>query len=273
VINKEEQGMRASLRVGAVIGAFSLISLPAVARFATADDVKPASAAEAVKTEGAKSEEPKPDQLPAEVDLRPELEKLGLGPRRQGRRNTCSVFTTAAAFEFALAKHRGEGEPFSVEYLNWACNQVIGNKTEDRGQFFHHLLRAFRQYGVCAESDMRYRRRFDPEFTPSDEAKKHAKEIGDQAFEVNWIKQIRPEGRLSDKQFQEIKQTLAKGFPVAAGAAHSRLFVGYKNDESKPGGGIFLTKDSGEGRFSEVTYEFAKRELNDAFWVEIAAAK
>jgi hypothetical protein len=120
---------------------------------------------------------------------------------------------------------------------------------------------------------MRYRRRFDPEFTPSDDAKKNAKEIGSEKFDVHWIKRIRPEARLSDEQFLEIKQTLAKGFPVAAGAAHSRLFVGYKNDESKPGGGIFFTKDSGAGRFAEVTYEFAKKELNDAFWVEIAAAK
>jgi hypothetical protein len=265
--------MRSSLQIRAVAGVFSSILASALVQFAAADDAKPLATTEAAKTAGPKAGESKPDQLPAEVDLRPALEKFGLGPRRQGRRNTCSVFTTAAAFEFALAKHRGEGEPLSVEYLNWACNQVIGNKTEDRGQFFHHLLRAFRQHGVCAESDMRYRRRFDPEFSPSDDAKKHAKEIGNEAFDVHWIKRIRPEARLTDEQFLEIKQTLAKGFPVAAGASHSRLFVGYKNDETKPGGGIFFTKDSGEGRFAEVTYEFAKKELNDAFWVEITAAK
>lgn len=273
--------MRVSLAVSAVF-AFSLV-LPTRGPFAVADDAKVAPAGgdaktadvkvDSAKADVSKEAESKPDQLPAEVDLRPEMEKFRLGPRRQGRRNTCSVFTTAAAFEFALAKHRGEGEPLSVEYLNWACNQVIGNKTEDRGQFFHHLLRAFRQYGICTESEMRYRRRFDPEFTPSDDAKKQAKEIGDEAFEVHWIKRIRPEGRLSDEQFLEIKQTLAKGFPIAAGASHSRLFVGYKNDESQPGGGVFFTKDSGAGRFAEVTYEFVKKELNDAFWVEIAAAK
>lgn len=213
------------------------------------------------------------DELPPQVDLRPELTKLDLGPRRQGSRNTCSVFTTTAALEFALAKHRGKGEKLSIEYLNWACNQVIDNATEDRGQFFHHLLRAFRKYGICPESEMPYRWHFNPKLSPSDDAKKQAKEIGDEQFEVHWIKRIRPDARLSDEQFVEIKQTLAKGFPVAAGASHSRLFVGYMDDAGKEGGGVFLTKDSGEGRFSEVTYEFAKKELNDAFWVEIPPAK
>jgi hypothetical protein len=224
------------------------------------------------KTAVGKSAEVPLGDLPNQVDLRPELTKLELGPRRQGRRNTCSVFTTAATLEFALAKHRGEGERLSVEYLNWACNRVIANETEDRGQFFHDLLRAFRRYGICTEAEMTYRRRFDPELAPSEEARQNAREIRKQPFEIHWIKRIRPEARLSDEQFLEIKQTLAKGFPVAAGAAHSRLFVGYSDDETKPGGGVFLTKDSGEGRFSEVTYEFAKKELNDAFWVEISAA-
>jgi hypothetical protein len=217
--------------------------------------------------------EAKSNELPNQVDLRPELTKLDLGPRRQGGRNTCSVFTTAAAYEFALAKHRGKGEKLSVEYLNWACNQVINNTTEDRGQFFHHLLQAFREYGICPESEMPYRWHFNPKIKPSDDAKKLAKEIGDQPFEIHWIKRIRPDARLSDEQFAEIKQTLANGFPVAAGASHSRLFVGYIDDAAKAGGGTFLTKDSGVGRFSEVTYEFAKKELNDAFWIEISPAK
>ncbi|MCC7083804.1 MAG: hypothetical protein IT427_02225 [Pirellulales bacterium] len=211
------------------------------------------------------------DPLPAKVDLRPELEKYGLGPRQQGKRSTCSVFTTAAAYEFALAKHRGRGEPLSVEYLNWASNQLLG-RNEDLGQFFHHLVRAIGKYGACPEADMPYRQKFDPAFAPSDDAKKHAHEFGDLGFQVHWIKRFHPE-RLSDEQFLEIKKTLARGFPVAAGASHSRLFVGYRDDPAKDGGGIFLTKDSGAGRFAEVTYEFAKKEVNDAYWVNIPVEK
>src|SRR5690349_13877171 len=77
--------------------------------------------------------------LPAAVDLRPELDKLGLGPRSQGSRPTCSVFTTEAALEFALAKKTGHGVVLSVEYLNWASNDVMKDATD--GGFFHDLLK------------------------------------------------------------------------------------------------------------------------------------
>jgi hypothetical protein len=267
--------MQRNYSVFGLVGVLFWTSLAFAGDTTTPPDLGTKTAAAATKSpeSSASPKSTQADELPAQVDLRPTLNDYGLGPRRQGHRNTCSVFTTTAALEFALAKHNGKGEPLSVEYLNWACNQVIGNKTEDRGQFFHHLTRAFRQYGICTESEMPYTRRFDPDTAPSDEAQKHAKEIRQQPFQLHWIKRIHSEGRLSDEQFLEIKETLAKGFPVAAGAAHSRLFVGYINDENKPGGGTFLTKDSGEGRFSEVSYEFAKKELNDAFWVEIAPAK
>lgn len=212
---------------------------------------------------------PTESKLPAEVDLRPQFEDYGLGPRRQGRRNTCSVFTTVAAMEFALAKQTGKGDPLSVEYLNWACNQVINNKTQDRGQFFHHLLKAYDEYGICTESEMPYTRRFDPDLAPSEEAKRQAKEISDKGFKIHWIKRWRSGSGLNDKQFAEAKEVLASGLPVASGASHSRLLVGYADDPEQPGGGVFYTKDSGSGKFSQVNYEFAKTKMNDAFWVEL----
>jgi hypothetical protein len=36
-----------------------------------------------------------------------------------------------------------------------------------------------------------------------------------------------------------------------------------------PGGGVFLTLDSGPGRYAEVSYEFVRTELFDVFWFEI----
>ena len=44
--------------------------------------------------------------------------------------------------------------------------------------------------------------------------------------------------------------------------------VGYADDASQPGGGVFLTKDSGSAAFDLVTYEFAKTKIGDVFWVE-----
>lgn len=207
--------------------------------------------------------------LPVAVDLRPQFEEFGLGPRRQGRRNTCSVFTTVAAMEFALARQTDKGEPLSVEYLNWACNQVINNKTQDRGQFFHHLLKAYDKYGICAEADMPYTRRFDPELAPSDEAKQKAKDLFARGFEIHWINPWKRKQGLREEQLTEVKKVLAAGWPLAAGSNHSRLLVGYEDDPEQPGGGILLTKDSGSGKFSQVTYEFARTQINDVFWVEL----
>ena len=66
----------------------------------------------------------------------------------------------------------------------------------------------------------------------------------------------------------EIKAVLAIGYPVGAGAEHSRLLVGYHDDLKQPGGGVFFTKDSGSGKFDEVTYQFVKTKVGDVFWVE-----
>lgn len=241
------------------IGLFAAVALTIPALQATADD-----AAAATKQEA----KPAAAELPAEVDLRPVLNELGLKPRRQGRRGTCSVFTTAATFEFALSKRRGESLPLSVEYLNWSCNQITHNK-RDVGQFFHNLLKGYELHGVCLESEMPYTRRFDPELAPSDEAIQSAKKIGELPFEVHWIKPIGSGAGVTPEQFVEVKRVLASGWPVAAGASHSRLFVGYIDDEKEPGGGVFLTKDSGSGSYSRVTYEFAKTEVNDVFWVDL----
>lgn len=211
--------------------------------------------------------------LPARVDLRPQMKEWGLTPRHQGRRNTCSVFTTAAVLEFAASKHFNEGQRFSVEYLNWACNQVINNHTQDRGQFFGDLLKAFDEHGICLEKDLAYSRRFDDSVEPSADVIKSADEFRKLGLKVHWIKPWYKNVGLTDRRMDEVKTILAKGYPVAAGASHSRLIVGYEDDADQPGGGIFYTQDSGIGKFSSVTYKFAKENMNDLFWVEAPQAK
>lgn len=216
----------------------------------------------------AASEKKEPDAPPASADLRKEMDALGLGPRKQGARNTCSVFTTAAALEFALAKHLGKAVALSPEFLNWACNRVVGNTKDDRGQFFHDLLKGFEKDGICADAEMPYRDRFDPEYAPSKEAVKHAAEIRDAGLRIHWINPWKPAQGLTEEQMTEIRRVLAAGWPVAAGSNHSRLLVGYTTDEKQPGGGTFLTKDSGLGAYGSVTWEFAKTKVGDVFWVE-----
>lgn len=210
--------------------------------------------------------------LPAEVDLRPQFEQWNLPPRRQGRRNTCSVFVTVGAFEFALAKVRGEGTPLSVEYLNWACNQHIGNSTTDRGQFFHHLLAGYEKQGLCREDLMPYERRFY-HTQPSEEAKADAEALHKLGFTVHWIRPWSKSAGLNDKQFAAIRATLAAGWPVCVGSGHSRLFVGYVDDPADDGGGRFIARDSGIGGYSHASYAWAREHIYDLFWVEAPAGE
>ena len=71
------------------------------------------------------------------------------------------MFATTSALEFACSKQSNHGTRSSAEYLNWATNQIIGNRS-DRGQFFRNLLQGFDKYGICSDEDMPYRKRFDP---------------------------------------------------------------------------------------------------------------
>ena len=93
------------------------------------------------------------------IDLRPAFERWELGPRIQGTRNTCSVFTVAGALEYALASKTDHATRLSVEFLNWASNQAAGDAHD--GSFFSDAWKGFAIYGVCPEQDMPYQDRFD----------------------------------------------------------------------------------------------------------------
>jgi hypothetical protein len=205
---------------------------------------------------------------PNTVDLRPNFTQWKIEPKSQGKRNTCSVCVTTSAFEYALSRRKGQGVPLSVEYLNWACNQVIGNTTEDRGQFFHDLLKGYEQHGICLDNRMPY----EPEFKnrqPSKSARTNAKAIAKNAFQVNFIKPWSKEAGLTEEQFRKVTNVLGDGWPVCVGSSHSLLLVGYVDDDKAAGGGRFLVADSGTGKFEERTFEFVKDKIYDVFWVSV----
>jgi hypothetical protein len=204
--------------------------------------------------------------LPARCDLRPEFKNLGFEPRRQGHRGTCSVFTVTAAMEFALAKKLDKPTPLSVEYLNWAAAQVIRHDSD--GNFFHNLIRGYQDYGICCEDLMPYRMAYDPAFQPSTEARENARSLRQIPLKINWINPWSHQRGLTDEQITKIKEILVNGWPVGAGSGHSRLFVGYRDDPDQPGGGRFITKDSAVGGYARVSYEWAKKNVIDVFWIE-----
>lgn len=213
------------------------------------------------------------DGLPKTVDLRPVLIELGLTPRPQGARGTCSIFTTCSALEFALARQSGQGVRMSPEYLNWAGARASGLPSD--GNFFHNALKGWEESGLCCEASMPYAETYDPDREPSPDAAAEARRVRDLAtgvITVHWIVPWVPDRfGVNDEQFGEIRKTLAHGYPVAAGSGHSRLLVGYRDDMNEAGGGVFLTLDSALNRFDAVTYEFVRRDVADVFWVEFVA--
>ncbi|MFO1032000.1 MAG: hypothetical protein U1F60_13060 [Planctomycetota bacterium] len=203
---------------------------------------------------------------PVDCDLRPQFAAFGLPPRGQGARPTCSIFTTVAAFEFALATLRGRGQRLSVEYANWAANAATGRA--DDGDFFQCALTGYETFGLCRDELWPYAATFPVGTTPPPAALVDGGRLLGEAgtqLGMQWLKP--PDGKqgLDDAQFRAVQQTLADGWPVAAGSGHSRLLVGYRSEPSAPGGGVFLTLDSALAAFAEVSAAYVKNELFDVF--------
>lgn len=65
------------------------------------------------------------------VDLRPLFEKYGIPVYDQGKRGICSVFALAGVVEFEFANSGNkDAAKLSVEFLNWASNQVSGEAVD-----------------------------------------------------------------------------------------------------------------------------------------------
>lgn len=230
---------------------------------------------------------------PAKVDLRPRLEQLGLPPRQQGNRPTCSVFTFAGALEFALANKRQKGERLSVEFLNWAANQT-GRRARDGG-FFSEMWSGFAVHGICAEKGMPYQAEFDPARSPGPDIQAEAKENLAVDLQLHWINKWNVKTGLSADEFAAIKKILTAGWPVCGGFrwpkqdhwkddvlqmcppeavfdGHSVLLVGYCDDADQPGGGVFIFRNTNRGgRDGYMPYTYAQAYLNDAVWIEARA--
>jgi hypothetical protein len=232
----------------------------------------------------------RPSGAPHEVDLRGDLDRFELACRQQGARPTCSVFTVVGALEFAVAKRQGHCPRLSVEFLNWAANRACGDRED--GGFFSDLWKGFSAYGVCAETDMPYAAKLDPSQEPSAAAMADAKTRLILGLRLHWIKEWNVNTGLTDQHLQEIKSTLAKGWPVCGGFrwpkqerwvdnvlqmcgpdavrdGHSVLLVGYRENPASSGAGVFIFRNtSGSGRDGEMPFAYAREYMNDAAWVD-----
>ncbi|HEY5911681.1 MAG TPA: DUF2961 domain-containing protein [Verrucomicrobiae bacterium] len=230
------------------------------------------------------------DNRPAAVDLRPRFDQWGLQRSLQRDRPTCSVFTVAGALEFAVATKQGHTPRLSVEFLNWAANKTCGDRED--GGFFSDLWRGYAAYGICTTGDYPYQTKFDPAGTPPPEAFADAKTRLGLGLRLNWIKEWNVNTGLTDAHLEAIERTLAAGWPVCGGFrwpkqerwvndvlqmcpanavrdGHSVLLVGYRNDSSQPGGGVFIFRNTAHGGADGfMPFAYAQDYMNDAVWVD-----
>jgi C1A family cysteine protease len=228
--------------------------------------------------------------LAATTDLRPTFQKWGLPLRSQGSRGTCSVFAMTGALEYALASRQQTGTVLSVEFLNWASNQATTNSND--GGFFSDLWAGYEVYGICAETNLPYLQSYDSSLHPDKVALQRAKEVATAQLRLHWIKPWDVTTGLTGAQFLEIKRTLSNGWPVCGGFrwpkhaqwqknvlqmaaaadvfdGHSVLLVGYQDDATEPGGGVFLIRNLGGGaQDGAMSYEYVRAYMNDAVWIK-----
>jgi hypothetical protein len=233
-------------------------------------------------------------RLPDAVDLRPQLRKWGLGPRRQRSRGTCSVFTMVGALEYAVADRQQRGTRLSVEFLNWAGHKAA-ERTADGG-FFSELWKGYETCGICPEADLPYRETYEATLQPEVRVLEAARAMQKLGLRLHWIKEWDVETGLTDAQFQVIRQTMVQGWPVCGGFrwpkqvrweeevlqmcppeevydGHSVLLLGYRNDPTEPGGGLFIIRNSGgEGSDGFMPYAYVQAYMNDAAWIEGGAS-
>lgn len=206
------------------------------------------------------------------IDLRGEFSRYGLPIKPQGRRNTCQVFTFTGALEYALARGSGyTGLRLSEEYLNWAADEVAGEK--DDGAAYEELIAAFEQWGIASERYMPYLPRYNTNLTPPPLALTSAKEIWNLGFKRHWVAQRTTNG-LTDEHINTMRKVLASGWPLCAyGHLHSILIVGFQDDPKMPGGGQFITRNSATQRYETIFYEASKTEFGSVLWIELPEKK
>ena len=231
--------------------------------------------------------------LPSQVSLVGDFGELGLAPRRQGSRDTCSVFaiTALAGFEYAKGSPAPH-VPLSEEFLIWAANKACGKKHEQA--MFYEAVHGLNTFGICSEELMPYADRYDAERKPSAEALADAKGRSGR-WRVQWIRRWDVQRALGDAELRAIKGALASGHPVACGLrwpkalrghelldvpgaeqvfdGHSIAIVGYEDDARKNGGGVFLFRNSDGARWGDhgygvMSYAYSRAYANDALWLE-----
>jgi hypothetical protein len=234
--------------------------------------------------------------LPPRTDLAPAFRRLGLLPRAQGERDTCSLFAITALAEFeSLRAAPQPHKRLSEEFLIWAANKATGRDGDQA--MFYEAVHGLNALGICAEERMPYARKADPGRAPSAAALADAKQRSGR-WRLHWIKRWDVQRPLSGQELRAIKEALASGHPVACGLrwpkslnghqllavpppgsvfdGHSVAFVGYQDEPGTDAVGTFTFRNSagpgwGDEGYGVMSYAYARAYANDILWLELGA--
>ncbi len=232
--------------------------------------------------------------LPGRINLVPQFQELGLAPRAQMSRDTCSLFAITALAEFEYARVADPPRRrLSEEFLVWAANEATGRRTDQA--MFYEAVHGLNALGICTEELMPYSSTTDAKRMPSSAALADAKVLSGR-WMARWIKRWDLKSPLSDTEVLAIKEALSRGYPVACGLrwpkgfrghelrdvpppdrvfdGHSIILVGYIDDLKSSGGGTFLFRNSagprwGDGGYGAMSYAYARAYANDALWLQL----
>ncbi|MEW6078710.1 MAG: C1 family peptidase [Thermodesulfobacteriota bacterium] len=200
------------------------------------------------------------DRLPPAVRLMDRLPPA----RDQGERGTCVAFATVALREFLLTPP----EPLSEQFLYWGCKELDGSP--DPGTALHTAMTVLQEYGVCQASAWPYNPmqsategQGPPRSDPQEKAKRYrlpsartvepglvqnykyvlAGENGQGGMPVTFGTLVFDSWYCSAETNRTGKITLPlPGEEIVGG--HAMCAVGYVDDDTVPGGGYFIVRNS-----------------------------
>ncbi len=231
-----------------------------------------------------------------QVDLRPEIQSLGIAIRQQGGRNTCSVFAMTFLLEFMYGTRLlTPVNDLSEEYLNYVSNYVT--HTSDDGGFFSDLDKGYQAWGIVPESALPYQNsqvmsvaqaildrgkpwsRFRAEFIkPWDNSQGATQQELDQAVahldqhipvacgswwpdNAHWSTSV-----INGVEVMDVPSVNLKNHGVSDG--HSVALVGYRKDSAFNGGGYFVFRNSwgpgfGDNGYGYMPFGYVRTFTND----------
>jgi hypothetical protein len=230
------------------------------------------------------------EDLPTSVNYLDQMPPV----RNQGHRGTCVAHAGAAIREYLFGAPKSTQADLSEQFLYCACKSVDGIP-EVEGTYISVAMERLQAQGICSEQTWPY---------VSDDLLGNEGQCpppdGAAAEALNYV--TSGWKKIPARSVQDIKQALADGFPVAFGVpvyrywqrdpvrrtgdirlsltsdvrlgGHAMCMVGYEDDDTVPGGGYFLVRNSwGTGwgadsavapGYCRIPYEYISREGRSA---------